>query len=72
MTDRYTKAVLTLIAVALVVIAIENAIRPTTAQFGSGIQKVQICDTQDCATVMPVTGRIGGLRSFALQVTPAN
>ncbi|MCA3322649.1 MAG: hypothetical protein INF75_05710 [Roseomonas sp.] len=42
--DAYTKGVLTVIALALVTLAIQNAIQPAVAQ--SGVQKVTIC-TQD-------------------------
>jgi hypothetical protein len=41
--DRYTKAVLTVIAGALLVLAAENATRPSNAQSGSP-QKVVICE----------------------------
>jgi hypothetical protein len=40
--DRYTKAVLTVIAAALVFIAGENLIRPAFAATGD-VQKVMIC-----------------------------
>ena len=73
MIDRYTKTILTIIALALIVIVIQNTIRPSAAQFG-GLQKVQICDATDCASVMPHTTRVGGmaLKTFSLQVIPAN
>lgn len=41
-TDLYTKAVLTVIALALSIIALQHAIPSAFAQ--SGIQKVIICD----------------------------
>jgi hypothetical protein len=49
--DRYTKVVLTVIALALVVLVGENAVRPVSAQ--SALQKVAICDerTNKCASV---------------------
>jgi hypothetical protein len=42
MVDRYTKSVLTAIALALTIIAVQNAIGPSVAQ--QGPQKVQLCD----------------------------
>jgi hypothetical protein len=42
MIDRYTKSVLTAIALALTIIAVQNAIGPSVAQ--QGPQKVQLCD----------------------------
>lgn len=52
MTDRYTKATLTIIAVALVAIVVQNSVGPVGAQ--TGVQRVVICDAADttrCATV---------------------
>ena len=42
MVDRYTKSILTAIALALMIIAAQNAIGPGAAQQGQ--QKVQLCD----------------------------
>jgi len=42
MVDRYTKALLTVIAAALVSIVVQNSISSSAAQ--SQIQKVQTCD----------------------------
>jgi hypothetical protein len=42
MVDRYKKSVLTAIALALMIIAVQNAIGPSVAQQGQ--QKVQLCD----------------------------
>lgn len=49
--DLYTKVVLTVIALGLVVLVGEQAVRPVAAQ--SGIQRVMICDnrTNQCASV---------------------
>ena len=41
--DRYTKTVLTVIAVALAVIAVRGAVPGARAGFGE-VQQVQICD----------------------------
>ena len=51
MNNYYTNAVLTVIAVALTTIAIENLVRPSRAAFG--VQQVQICDRSGiiCADV---------------------
>jgi hypothetical protein len=70
MKDRYLKAVLTVIAGALVVIAAESAIPAAHAQFGA-TQKVQICDDLHCADMTPVIlGTAGGrpVTSWALSV----
>src|ERR1700674_4110563 len=58
MVDCYTKTVLTVIAAALVTLAIQNFIRPLGAQ-SRDIQKVQICDDKHCAILYPrvTTGR---------------
>jgi hypothetical protein len=51
-TDFYTKFVLTVIALALSTIALQNSLTPAYAQ--SGIQKVVICDAYSpaiCASV---------------------
>jgi hypothetical protein len=50
MTDRYTKTVLTIIAAALVVIVIQN-IGGSLSAATNGIQKVQICDADNCASL---------------------
>ncbi len=73
MVDRYTKAVLTVIAVALLALAAENAIRPAAAQ-SDQIQKVQICDTQNCASLSPVETQLFGriMSSWGLRVVPAH
>jgi hypothetical protein len=51
MTDPYTKSVLTIIAIALAVIAVRQVVPPATAQAGS--TRVQLCDQQNCATLVP-------------------
>jgi len=48
MVDRYTKAVLTVIASALTVLAIQGTI-PSSQAYTGDIQKVQICDRRNCA-----------------------
>ena len=56
-TDLYTKAVLTIIALALSVIALQHTIPTAFAQ--NGIQKVTICDPKDpseCSRVGPGPG----------------
>lgn len=54
-TDLYTKFVLTVIALALSAIALQNTIPSAFAQ--SNIQKVVICDPQDTSTCAKVNGR---------------
>ena len=50
MIDRYTKAVLTVIAAALVALVAQGAIRQSRAANEHDVQKVMICDDQnsDC------------------------
>jgi hypothetical protein len=54
MVDRYTKAVLTVIAAALTALAIQGLVRPLGAQTGE-VQKVQICDGRHCLSLTPHT-----------------
>ena len=51
MIDKYTKAVLTVIAVCLCLITAQNFNFIQSAEAMGGIQKVQICDTSECAYV---------------------
>jgi hypothetical protein len=56
-TDLYTKAVLTVIALALSSIALQHAIPSAFAQ--SGIQKVIICESENsCATLDGIALRV--------------
>jgi hypothetical protein len=68
MVDRYTRCVLTVIAVALVVLVIQDTIRTSVAQ-SPNIQKVQICDERNCATLKPYTFEFGG-HSNTVDVLP--
>lgn len=61
MVDRYTKAVLTIIAAALVVLAVQSFVGPLGAQNTGEPQKVQICDRRDCARLAPRTHTLGGV-----------
>jgi hypothetical protein len=61
MVDRYTKAVLTVIAAALVVLAFKGFVGPLGAQ-GQDIQKVQICDSQGCASLVARFAKSGPTR----------
>jgi hypothetical protein len=58
MVDRYTKAVLTVIAAALMALAIQGFIRPLEAQTRD-LQRVQICDGEHCASLSKRVTRIG-------------
>lgn len=61
--DRYTKAVLTVIAAALCVLAVQNAVAPSHAQLGaapgSTVQRVAVCDVSGtrCAGIEAGLGR---------------
>jgi hypothetical protein len=59
MVDRYTKAVLTVIATALVVLAVQGLVGPLGAQTREP-QRVQICDGSHCASLTSRVTRIGG------------
>jgi len=67
MVDRYTKAVLTVIAAALVAIVVQNCISSSAAQTAS-VPKVQVCDGWgNCASL------IRSKKGFtSLNVTPTN
>jgi len=71
MVDRYTKSVLTVIAVALVGMVAQNAIGPLRAQ---GATRVVICDVNDlnrCASLWPYVNSETNQTFFGLQtVTP--
>jgi hypothetical protein len=65
--DRYTKAVLTVIAGALCVIAAQNAISPAQSQ--AGLQRVVICDVrgQACAGVVADSPTLRGGGALAVR-----
>jgi hypothetical protein len=67
---RYTNAVLTLIAAALAVIAVENIVRPSAAQ-SPRVQPVVICDKfgVNCLDVDTVPNLLAGSISF-IRVRP--
>ena len=57
MIDRYTKAVLTVIAVCLCLITAQNFNIVPSAEASGNIQRVVICDLfGDCATTFPSIG----------------
>src|SRR5215468_4761020 len=67
MVDRYTKAVLTVIAAALVAIVVQNSINSSAAQ-GPNVPKVQVCDAGgNCVSVLQNKKGI-----ISLNVTPTN
>jgi hypothetical protein len=66
MADKYTKFVLTTIAVALVVIAANNITRSAAAQIGYA--KVQICDEQNCTRLIPIPQSVGGRTVYTWSV----
>jgi hypothetical protein len=66
--DVYTKAMLTIIAAALIGLVAQNAIGTVGAQ-QSAPQRVQICDISNrCAHLRPHTTPGTGLVSYGLQV----
>jgi hypothetical protein len=67
MVDRYTKSVLTAIALALAIIAAQNAIGPSVAQ--QGLQKVQLCDDLSHCIQLATTGS-GDHRGVPVVVVP--
>lgn len=58
MIDRYTKCILSIIAVSLTVLAANNMVQAATAQINYA--RVQICDEQNCTRLIPVAQSIGG------------
>lgn len=65
MVDRYTKTVLTVIAAALVLLAIQGAVGQSRAQFNrlDEVLKVQICENGirvECASLLPTSGTRNG------------
>ena len=57
MTDRYTKAVLTVIAVCLCLITAQNFNIVPSAEASGHIQKVVVCDEDgNCATTVAKAG----------------
>jgi hypothetical protein len=50
MIDRFTKAVLTVIAIAMIVLIAQNAISVSRAKEGD-LQKVHYCDSLSCAAL---------------------
>jgi hypothetical protein len=74
MVDRYTKAVLTVIAGALSIIAIQGLIGATHAQLFDRPQEVQICDSlHQCAGLSPIFSTYQGrtTTTYGLTVVPA-
>ena len=68
MTDFYTKGVLTVIAIALLVIAYRgfNFVDPAQASYAP-VQKVQICNRsgQECVDILPKTRSWGSVNRLA-------
>jgi hypothetical protein len=53
MIDRYIAGVLTIIAGALVVLVLQNVVRPSVGAV-QDVQKVQICDESHCVSLRPI------------------
>lgn len=68
MADRYTKAVLTIIAGALVVIASENAIQSSRGA-QSDLQKVALCDYMDRCASLINTSQVASYPIYGLRVS---
>ena len=62
-TDLYTKAVLTVIALALSAIALNQSIPSAFAQ-NKGVVKVAICDTENPDHCAQIFSRYGDQRGF--------
>ena len=67
MVDAYTKWILTIIAVALAVIAADELLHSARAQIG--FSRVQICDVQNCAQLYPIQTSVQG-RQVTLWALP--
>lgn len=55
MSDRYTKVMLTTIAIALLGLVAQNLVAPLRAESGS-VQRVLICDARDTRNCATLTG----------------
>jgi len=67
MIDVYSKCVLTVIAVALVFIAVIQMTSRAAAQ--TGFTRVQLCDTQNCINLIPIPQNIAG-RTYTVYGMP--
>lgn len=67
MIDTYTKTILTVIAFALIASVGQNFTGSLQAQ-SRDIQKVQICDSQGCASLVPRFTKTGsmGITGYSL------
>lgn len=68
-TDRYTKLVLTVIAMALTTLCVQNAIQVASADLPQDVQKVAICNAtgDQCVRVVAST-KYPEVSGYALQV----
>lgn len=68
-TDRYTKLVLTVIAMALTTLCIQNAIQDASAESPQDVQKVAICNQSGDQCVRIVSSsKYPEVSGYALQV----
>ena len=67
MTDRYTKAMLTIIAGSLIMLLAQNYVNPSSAQ--SAVQKVVLCDVQDTRHCASLKTWSSGTDWYSLMVT---
>jgi hypothetical protein len=58
MVDTYTKFILTIIALALVVISVDKITGTAVAQIGYA--RVQVCDEQNCTRLTPIPRNVSG------------
>jgi hypothetical protein len=66
-TDRYTKAVLTIIAGSLLALVAQNYIKPSLA---AGVQKVILCDAENTSHCAALKTWSAGEDWYSLFVTP--
>jgi hypothetical protein len=71
MVDTYTKCILTIIAMALVVLAANKVTHTAFAQIGYA--RVQICDEQNCTGLVPIQQSVAGrtVITWGLPVVPS-
>lgn len=68
-TDRYTKLVLTVIAMALTTLCVQNAIQDASAESPQEVQKVAICNaTGDQCVRIVSSSKYPEVSGYALQV----
>ena len=67
MVDKYTRWMLSIIAAALVIIAVDEITHEALAQIG--FARVQVCDERNCTQLVPIAANVQG-RTVTLWALP--